>query len=656
MAILQMQKIRIFAHTNDAKKMLNIAQKHGAIEFKEVGDGQKTLADNPPTSTFTESLPEVERASEFLKQYCPLKKVKGDDLAFTEKERKQLLYEYDWRSVVENTLHLQDNIRQCKQKIKELQERENSITPWKTLPVSIPDELHTKNTETALLISSRAKKDAPGLRDILKEKDIPAEIIWEGGTDENSRESSGGRHAVTFLKEHKNKTLEVLRENGWDSIELPDRGETPAKDLEITKKEREEKEKELGLMEDKARNLAGEYTYVLLLSLKDMMAWEKDKEEVTSLARKTDSVLVFEGWCPEKKLKPLKRQLKKSVKACHIQEIKPRKGEVPPTEIDNKSWIKPLESVTRLYGLPGYKDMDPTPYLAGFFVISFGLALTDLGYGIFLMIASVTALKLLKAEGGTKFYLKTLFAGGAAASFFGLLTGGFLGIDPSALPSALQRIQKFDLIENPLPIFYFSLGIGVVQVLFGMVLKIIREYKNQNIKEGIITQGPWIFFFVAAILYGITRIGYIESMREVFLWAVYISPVLIVLSGILNGRTIAGRASKGFTALYSGVGYFSDILSYSRIFALGLATTALAFSVNLIAMILIDTVPVLGYLLAGVVFIGGHLFNIVINTLGAFIHSARLQFVEFFGKFIEDTGKSFKPLRRESSFLRQNAD
>ena len=129
-----------------------------------------------------------------------------------------------------------------------------------------------------------------------------------------------------------------------------------------------------------------------------------------------------------------------------------------------------------------------------------------------------------------------------------------------------------------------------------------------------------------------------------------VAAVLIVLGSGRTGKGIFGKIIAAAAGLYAGVGYFSDILSYSRLLALGLATSALAYAVNLIAGMVIG-VPVVGIILAGAILIVGHVFTLAINTLGAFVHSARLQFVEFFGKFIAGTGREFAPLKRKEKYL-----
>jgi V/A-type H+-transporting ATPase subunit I len=249
-------------------------------------------------------------------------------------------------------------------------------------------------------------------------------------------------------------------------------------------------------------------------------------------------------------------------------------------------------------------------------------------------------------------FAKLLLFVGFSTVLVGLLFGGYLGFDPALLPAPLQALQLFDPIGNPLPVFYLALGLGVLQVMAGLVIKIYSDYKQGKLLNGVLDQGPWLFMFVLGILYLAVSVEYttILSTGQIINLS-YVGIAMIILSSGRKGDTIFQKVQSAAGALYSSIGYFSDILSYSRLLALGLATTALAFAVNLIAEIVSGSVPYLGPILGFIVLLVGHLFTLAVNTLGAFIHSARLQFVEFFGKFIEGTGKEFSPLSRTEKFV-----
>ena len=160
------------------------------------------------------------------------------------------------------------------------------------------------------------------------------------------------------------------------------------------------------------------------------------------------------------------------------------------------------------------------------------------------------------------------------------------------------------------------------------------------------------------IVYGASTLGYLSLDSDRAMILIYLALILVVLASGRTGKTFFGKIQMSLLSVYNSINYLSDILSYSRLLALGLATSALAFAVNLIAGIVYEMIPYVGAILAVLVLIVGHGFTLVINTLGSFIHSARLQFVEFFGKFITGTGREFKPLDKRElyvSFLKEDS-
>lgn len=315
----------------------------------------------------------------------------------------------------------------------------------------------------------------------------------------------------------------------------------------------------------------------------------------------------------------------------------------------NPPALKPFEAVTRLYGLPTAKDLDPTPYLAGFFFIFFGICLSDVGYGVLITSFTLSLLLLFNLNPGMSSFIKLLMAGGISSIIAGVIFGGYFGIDPSLLPEFAQRLQYFDPINSPLPIFYLALILGIIQVIMGMILSILRDAQNNNLKEGLAKNIPWLLLFASLALWAGSSSDVIPAIIiPDYIWLIYTSLALIILSGaFLYKGNIFAKAFMGFLNLYNSVGYLSDVLSYSRLLALGLATSALAFSVNLIAGMAYEAVPYVGFLLMIIILVVGHIFNLVVNILAAFIHTARLQFVEFFGKFISGSGRQFKPFYRE---------
>jgi V/A-type H+-transporting ATPase subunit I len=267
------------------------------------------------------------------------------------------------------------------------------------------------------------------------------------------------------------------------------------------------------------------------------------------------------------------------------------------------------------------------------------------------MLAGVSAFFLyrFRLEKTPRRMLKIMMYGGISAMVLGLFFGGYAGIPTDALPGPLRSLVVLNPLADPITVFVLALVFGVLQVIAGLVVNIISHKRNGQLKSGLLLSVPWIIAIVGVVLYAIEQT--VASPISVGLYLALVGLLGVVLFKGHKEKTLFGKISTGVVGLYDGVGYFSDVLSYSRLMALGLATTALALAMNLIAQIVGDLIPVVGSVLAIILLIVGHVFNVLINTLGAFIHSARLQFVEFFAKFLTDSGREFRPFRRVRKFI-----
>jgi len=195
--------------------------------------------------------------------------------------------------------------------------------------------------------------------------------------------------------------------------------------------------------------------------------------------------------------------------------------------------------------------------------------------------------------------------------------------------------------------------LGMIQVMVGLGINLQWQWKQGNRQEALLGSGVWLLFLITLILWILANFGILAtSLLPIFKVALLSSLALIVLAGTRKTKKWYLKLPLGVLSLYDLVGYFSDVLSYSRLLALGLGTGIIAMVVNLVAKLAVDMVPVFGWVLFVIILIAGHVFNISINVLGAFIHSSRLQFVEFFPKFMEGGGKVFNPFRKEYKYTR----
>ncbi len=309
-------------------------------------------------------------------------------------------------------------------------------------------------------------------------------------------------------------------------------------------------------------------------------------------------------------------------------------GEIPPTVMENNSLVKPYESVIELYSRPMAGSIDPDFIMAPFHFIFFGMMLSDAGYGLVLTVLLFIAIKLFKPEGFAGKLAKVIFFGSISTVLWGALFGGWFGLEWHPL--------LFAPMKEPLKMLALCFGLGTLHIVVGMLLKIYMLLKQGDVMSAICDEVSWLLmfagFFCMALVPG--QVGKYLALS---------GAGIIILFGGREKSGLVSRLTSGLLSLYNISGYLSDLLSYSRLFALGLATGVIAMVINTIAQMLMGAGP-LGMVVAALVVFGGHAFNIVINVLGAFVHSSRLQYIEFFGKFYEAGGKAFLPLALRTKY------
>jgi V/A-type H+-transporting ATPase subunit I len=649
MAVVPMQKIRLLVHTSDASAVLNVVQKMGIVEFSEVKNSEHLFQKEKEIFEYNYASSRLDFAVEFLSRYDTSKGkirsiIEGMEARATEKEIERIVKNFSYNIIIDRLENLEQQLNIAKKKKESLRKEKIILEQWVDLDIRLGQPLETKETKTIFV----EKKHSQSRRS--EEKKTPSSILDQEKAIHWYRAFSETEQGVlTYFRKDEESVKKALALSEYEIADLPKRRGTPKEEIERINRALSRVESRIAEYEKEIKRHIPDLPNLKILS--DALLWKKEKYNVLTSAKTTKTVLVFEGWCHKERFLELKDHIAQKTNLFSLDIIKKEKREKIPVAIENTPLIKPFETITRLYGLPAYKEFDPTIFLAGFFFLFFGLCLTDVLYGLFLFALTAGVLYFYRVPENSKPLIKLLMYGGISSAIIGLFFGGYLGISMEHFPKWLQTLQQFDPIANPLPIFYLSLALGFVQIIFGIVLKMLTKFKNGERLDGILDEGSWLVFFLALVLYGANMFDLIEVMSETATIPLYGAVALLVITQGRKEKVIWKKLFVGISSLYGLVGYFSDVLSYSRLLALGLATSALAFAINLIAEIVGDMVPVIGPVLAVLILIGGHLFNIMINTLGAFIHSARLQFVEFFGKFIIGGGRVMMPFEREQRYV-----
>lgn len=405
---------------------------------------------------------------------------------------------------------------------------------------------------------------------------------------------------------------------------------------------------------EKERNLAIEAIMTFenifddVKRLHDYFTLEVAKAESENRTQTTYSTYYLEAWLPEGEKDRVDKDLENSPLSLAYTIREPLESETPPTFVESNGVVAPYESVTNMFSVPFYKEIDPNPSVAFFFFLIFGMMLGDAGYGLLLTLGTGIILALRKPPKGEMNLVKIMFMGGISTFIWGFLFGSYFGLSATDLGIWCW----FNPIEDPMPLLILSLAVGVVQMFFGMAINMVALIKKHQPVWGISSAFSW--YFLALGIGGIFGASYIGAWAKTagIVFAV-LGVVLLMLSGTF-GKRGAKKVTGALSSLYGIINFFSDMMSYTRIFGLGLASGVIGMVFNEIASVISGMMPFkfMGVIVTIIICIIGHTFNISINALGAYVHNSRLQFVEFFGKFYTGGGELFAPLGSQMKYYR----
>jgi V/A-type H+-transporting ATPase subunit I len=652
-AVVEMQKVRIYADKNARYAITDLLHEKGWIQIKDISEEVSPDIQEYFTKEHNEldlQIANIEFAIGFLSEYSGAKVKKRK---ITQSEYQKMINAYYYKDVVEKCLNIEEELVKHRNHLTHLTNEEATLKPWEKLSFTLKEEIDTEYTDG--FIGSIEKTDFDKFKAERKEltKLTEMQIV---NTDQVAvyfyifSEKSVTEEVNSLLQKYKFTPADFLKRRG-----------NPKEELDRIRRNRVKTKEKIDNLEKDARALTKEtdnlsIIYDHLINLKD---WKESRKKFLH----TENVFVVEGWIPKKKFKSLESNLERITKAHIIQNIE-NPEEQPPVEIENNALFAPFESVTRIYGLPLANEVDPTPFLAIFFITFFGLCLTDAVYGLLLFALTGGALLFLDVPAGMKKLVRLLMFGGVATFILGILFGGYAGMDAAILPEWMTYTKMINGVETkmfigqlvnpvkePLIVLGLAFFIGYIQIVVGKMIDGWWKMKRGHLVDGLLDGWLWAYSLLALGGYAAVKmVPQLAPYASIGTYAFLLAVVLLVLTQGRKKSNLFGKITGGILSLYGFIGYVSDILSYSRLLALGLATGIIAMSVNLIANIIGGMIPVVGPIVMVVILIGGHIFNLALNALGSFIHSGRLQFVEFFGKFMEGGGAQFKPFKKEYKY------
>ena len=550
--------------------------------------------------------------------------------------------EIETEDLIARLIHLNEELRNKRDEINRLDVDNIMFEPWKAFDVPL-DQISTQTATTIM-----------GVLPVAFETDKAVEsvrAVTERYVMKQVNEDKAMRYLAFLIpKENEDEILANLKDEGFQALEMRSYKGT------VTENIKKNSEKKLKLQDDvdkilqEIKELAQNKEHIE--DYQDILTVELDKKRTRSKLLKTKKTFYMEGWVPEGKAEQLKQLLDDN--ECYYEFRYPVEGETVPVLLKNSKFATPIEAVTEMYSLPAYGTIDPTAIYSIWYIIFFGLMFSDAGYGLLMIIACGFALKKYNFEGTMYKMVKGFLYCGISTFFWGAMFGSWFGDLVTVVSStffgkeiAIKPIL-FDPLSNPMPLLVASIALGVAHLFLALG---IEGYK-------LLKQGKLVDFICNIIMWYATIIGLILWLAGSSIGPAattvgkYIAIIAIVGLALTGGRDRKGfgKLIGGFSNVYDITSWLSDIMSYARIMALGLATGAIAQVVNTIGTLAGGGVK--GAILFIIVFLLGHTLNFGINVIGAFIHSARLQFVEFFGKFYEDGGDGFAPLKKNTKFIK----
>lgn len=393
----------------------------------------------------------------------------------------------------------------------------------------------------------------------------------------------------------------------------------------------------------------------------DGAAIDRDREQSKEALAHTKTAFLLTGWVREDMTEKVRREIEKITDVYYLDIEDPAEGDAVPTVLKNSRLITPYEAVTNLYSLPAYGTIDGTPLMAPFYFIFFGMMLSDTVYGAVLALGAWAFLKYIKPRGMMENLAKVLLMGGISTIFMGLLFGTCAGVSWPVIFRGTALENTFPIIDSsadPIAMLALCAAMGIIQMFYAVFIAAYSCIKHRDWAGAIVDNLSWVFIITGLLLMAAPSLGLPAALGTAGKWmAIGFAAVVLLFAG-RSKKNVAGRLMSGAGKLYDVTSWLGDVLSYARIFALGLSTGVIGLVLNTLCWDMLfasfkgnPVLMVVGFIIVTVLSVALHAFMMAISTLGCFVHSARLQYVEFFGKFYEAGGKAFKPLRYETKYV-----
>lgn len=665
MAVLQMKRMELCAMKKDRKKILELLQRIGAVEVcgsdrtdnifqrMDLTAQRDWLLKNSDTAA---------KALDILNSLAPPKKSMLSSLDGKEESSRQQYESFAEKHdevlrLSKRLVSLDRETSESRAEILKLKTQREMLAPW--MKLDLPLDFQGTRETRAFVGTLPGESTLENLLSLvaLKAPDAgpcTAEII-----------SASAEQTCFFLlceKADAGAVGEALSGAGFARPAISSR-RAPKDEVQFLDRQIDSLHEKISSDEAEIRASSDHRETLKFLSDYDRMRWEK--YGVIEKLMQSKRTFALTGYVPARDVDTISAKLNADFDAA-VRFYDPSDSEDVPVLLKNSAFSTPVESVVESFSLPGHGEIDPTAIMSVFYYVLFGMMLGDAAYGI--LIFAVCGILLLRHRNmaeGMRRSLQMFFWCGVSTAVWGFLFGSFFG-DAVAKISSTFFGRSYSLpalwmepLNQPMKMLMFCMLVGIIHLFTGLGLNLYQLVRQHKYKDALYDVGFW-YFLVGGLI--VMLLGS-EQFVKIFGLGFTIAPPAamageiaaavgaagIILTGGRESRSPAKRLLKGLYSLYGVTGYLSDVLSYSRLLALGLATSVIASVINQMACIAGG--GVVGVLMFIPVFIFGHIMNIGINALGAYVHTNRLQFVEFFSKFYSGGGRKFEPFAAHTKYF-----
>ena len=664
MAILQMKRLTLAVIRSQKEALLKDLIRHGCVEVSEIDEIVKDSEISNLVKSENSDLMKVRQAHasllhgiDLLNRYVPKKSPLLS--AKPEVTPDEFLDETGLWGAVQFAQQIEEEDGRIKRIAAEESRQRSvieSLKPWSDLTMP----LNSEGTEYAAVLLGTIPARIP-----LEEVASAVEKVTEEAQLYSVSEDKSQHYVMLIcLRQKLSEVQEALRSSGFTASTVTGM-EGSAREC-------------IGKAEVALRELAAEKQQLVkaieaedvrrdeMKLAADRMAARISIAEAEEKLFGTESVVMLEGWMPAEKETELSHVFEDYTCAYETRDPLPEEYPDVPVKLKNNRVTDGLNMVTNMYSLPAYGTVDQNPLMAPFFIIFFGLMFADIGYGVLMIVAALFALAKIKPQEGSLSFCRLLLWGGIATTIAGFLTGGLFSDAPKQIydvycaskgiePTWQGLPRLFSPTEDSILVLVGSLILGWLHLNTGMVVSFVQKWKHGDKADAIWEEGSQWVLLIGVVIFALKKLNVVPAIPDAVALGALIIGVAMLLFGAGRNAKGFGKVTAAFGCIYNtATGWFGDILSYSRIMALMLAGGVVGQVFNTVAIMPaknsgINVFTVIAFL---VIFLLGHAMNFGLNLLGCYVHDLRLQCLEFFGKFYQDGGKPFKPLKLSGKFVR----